>query len=59
MIRRRSDGRWGAPVALPGGRHKSFYGKTRAEVRQKLVVALKARQEGLPVATSDRLTLGD
>lgn len=49
-IYRRPDGRWTAAVDLgwQGGkrRRKFLYGKTRAEVAQKLAVALKAHREG-------------
>jgi integrase len=49
-IYRRSDGRWAAMVDLgwhAGKRRRKFlYGQTRAEVANKLAVALKARQEG-------------
>lgn len=58
LIRHRPDGRWESRITLPDGRLKSFYGKTRADVQQKLVVALKAQQDGLPVATNDRVTVG-
>jgi len=36
-------------VSLGNRRRKSFYGRTRAEVARKLTVALKARQDGLPI----------
>jgi integrase len=49
-IYRRPDGRWTATIDLgwQGGkrRRKFLYGKTRAEVAQKLAVALKAYREG-------------
>ena len=51
-IYRARDGRWVAAMDLgyvEGKRkRKPIYGKTRAEVAQKLTVALKARQDGLP-----------
>src|SRR5437879_12755565 len=56
-IYKRQDGRWVASVTLPGGKRKSFYGKTRQEVAQKLTVGLKARQDGLPLP-SDQLKVG-
>jgi integrase len=55
-IYKRQDGRWVAAVVLPGGKRKSLYGKTRQEVAQKLTVALKTVQDGLPIA-SDQLTV--
>ncbi len=43
-IYQRSDGRWVGQVALPGDsratrKRKTVYGRTRADVRQKVVVA--------------------
>ena len=52
----RKDGRWAAALTIGGGRRKTFYGRTRREVADKLTVALKAREDGLP-ATNDRLTV--
>lgn len=57
-IRKRQDGRWEATISLEGRRRKSFYARTRQEVQQKLNTALKAHQDGLNVATNDRLTVG-
>ena len=48
-IYKRIDGRWCASVSVDGGHRKYFYGKTRHEVGRKLTVALKARQDGLPI----------
>ena len=49
-IYRRPDGRWTATIDLgwQGGRRrrKFLYGKTRAEVAQKLAIALKAHRDG-------------
>ncbi len=56
-IRRRQDGRWEAAITLEGRRRKSLYGKTRLEAQQKMVAALKARQDGLPIGTNDRQTV--
>jgi integrase len=53
----RKDGRWVAAVMLPDGRRKSYYGKTRDEVAQKLTRGLKTIQDGLPVP-SDQLRVG-
>ncbi len=55
-IYRRQDGRWTASVSVEGGQRKYYYGRTRQEVSRKLTVALRARQEGLPL-TSDRQTV--
>jgi hypothetical protein len=55
-IYKRQDGRWVASVTLPGGKRKSYYGKTREEVGRKLTVGLKAVQNGVPVPR-ERLTV--
>jgi len=57
-IYRRKDGRWAASLRLPGGRRKTFYGRTRQEVTAKLHQALRAREEGLPLERG-RTTVGD
>lgn len=54
-IVQRSDGRWAAVVNLGTGpdgkrKRKSFYGKTRKEVAEKLKIALRDQQLGLPIA---------
>ena len=60
-IYQRKDGRWAASADLgyAGGRRrrKAFYGRTRKEVADKLVTALRARQQGLPIL-SERQTTG-
>lgn len=60
-IYKRADGRWAAVVDLgwqDGKRkRKTFYAKTRGEVREQLTKALSDHQKALPV-TSDRLTTG-
>jgi integrase len=52
-VRRRPDGRWEGRVTIAseGGqqRRKSYFGKTRAEVANKLAAALKGLQDGLPL----------
>ncbi len=45
-IFKRSDGRWAASISLGQGRRDSFYGKTREEVRRRLVEALHATEHG-------------
>lgn len=56
-IRHRSDGRWSATVSLgwgvsrnggPRRRRKTFYGRTRDEVRRQLQVALSSIDNGRP-----------
>jgi integrase len=49
-IYQRSDGRWTAVISLDNGKRKSFYSKTRKEVQDKLVIALRDQQQGLPMA---------
>ncbi len=56
-IYRRRDGRWAASVSLPGGKRKTFYGRTRQEVQRKLHDALRARDQGLPQPPG-RLSIG-
>jgi integrase len=48
---------WRATVQLGGGKRRYLSGKTRQDVAQKLTVALREVQQGLP-APSQRLTLG-
>ena len=60
-IYRRKDGRWAGAVSI-GYRNgkrwrKTYYGKTRKEVQEKLAEALNAVQKGLPVAP-ERQTVG-
>ena len=55
-ITRRRDGRWEARLTLPGDRRRSFYGRTRKEVAQKLQRSQKAISEGLPLP-QERVTL--
>ena len=49
-ITKRKDGRWMARMSLPDMGRKSFYGKTRQEVAQKLHQAQRTLADGLPVA---------
>lgn len=46
-IKRRADGLWEARVSLPAGKRRSFYGKTRREVQDKLRAALHDLDAGL------------
>jgi len=43
-IYQRSDGRWAASITLGGRKRKTFYGKTRREVQEKLRVALNEQK---------------
>lgn len=60
-IRERKDGRWEARVILtrPDGRRarRSLLGRTRGEVRDKLMAALRAEASGLPLP-AERMTVG-
>ena len=60
-IYKRDDGRWASTVSLgwEGGKRKrkTFYGRTRREVQEKLVKAQHALQQGLTV-TSEKQTVG-
>jgi len=44
-IYKRKDGRWTASISLGEGKRKSFYGKTRREVKEKLDAALLDQQK--------------
>lgn len=61
-IFQRQDGRWSGALDLgweQGRRHrKSFYGATRAEVREKLTRALSEVQRGGAVDLDGRVTVG-
>lgn len=58
-IYQRSDGRWtGALVTWEGGvrKRRAFYGRTRAEAREKLLKAQRTIEDGLPLP-SEQLTV--
>ncbi|MCB9175986.1 MAG: site-specific integrase [Caldilineae bacterium] len=48
-IRHRADGRWEARVTI-GGRQRSIYAKTRAEVARKMRQAIQQVESGIPLA---------
>lgn len=58
IYQRASDGKWVGAVHLgwdeTGRRRKVVYGKTRAEVSQKITRILHDHQKGLPVQTADK-----
>ena len=62
IYRRESDGRWCAVVDLgwvEGKRkRRTIYGRTRKEVAEKLKVALREQQQGLPVAVERHTVAG-
>ena len=45
-ITQRKDGRWQAQISIGGGERKTYYGKTKAEVREKLRVAINEQKAG-------------
>ena len=56
-ITKRTDGRWEARISLPDGKRKSFYGKTRQEVTQRLVQVRHDLDKGVFVF-DERQTVG-
>jgi hypothetical protein len=56
-INKRADGRWEARLTLIDGKRKSYYGKTRKEVADKLRQALQDQAEGLPIV-AEKITIG-
>ena len=60
-ITRRKDGRWEARHYVPtvnGTKRKTIYGKTQAEVRDKLTKALSDRIDGI-VYDDENVTVGE
>ncbi len=57
-IYHRQDGYWCAMLTLDDGRRKALYGHTEDEVRQKLIKALKEKQDGT-LLTEKAPTLSD
>ncbi len=56
-VRFRADGRWETQISLRGGKRKTFYGRTRKKMQDKLRAALWDVNAGLELGTS-RQTLG-
>jgi integrase len=56
-ISRRADGRWEARLTLDGGKRRSWYGTTRAEVAHKLAEAQRDKELGTLEAAPSRLTV--
>ena len=56
-IYQRKDGRWAASITVEGDKRKTFYGKTRKDVQEKLRVALNEQKQGI-LATGPRQTVG-
>ena len=57
-VYQRADGRWLAQVTLENGDRKSLYGKTRKEVKDKLIRLQRDIQRGLPVV-AEKQTLAE
>lgn len=55
-IYHRKDGRWAASITLEGRKRKTYYGKTRREVQEKLNAALHEQQRGM-LATGKQQTM--
>jgi integrase len=55
-IFQRKDGYWQAALTLPGGKRKTYYGKSRKEAQAKLFEGRKALQGNLPLS-GERQTL--
>jgi integrase len=55
-IYRRQDGRWAAAFSTGDGRCKTVYGRTRAEVANKLSEAQRAHHDGV-LPADGRLTV--
>ncbi len=55
-IYQRKDGRWTAALTLEDHRRKTFYGKTRKEVQDKLNAALHEQKQGM-LSTGPQQTL--
>ncbi|GCE04222.1 tyrosine-type recombinase/integrase [Dictyobacter aurantiacus] len=47
IYQRKSDGKWVGSISTDDGKRKVFYGKTKAEVREKLNEAVYAQQRGM------------
>jgi len=59
-VYRRQDGRWCASISIPDGRdgrlRKSFYGRTRAEVSERMTAALRELHRGVS-PKNERITV--
>ncbi len=52
----RKDGRWAASISQPGGKRRTFYGRTAAQAREKLAAAQQVVARGLPLP-SEQVTV--
>ena len=57
-IYRRQDGRWAAEITIEGRSRKTLYGRTREEVREKLLAAQHEKRQGV-LRTGPRQTVKD
>ncbi|MGH2481499.1 MAG: tyrosine-type recombinase/integrase, partial [Ktedonobacteraceae bacterium] len=48
------DGRWSAIISLENGKRKTFYGKTKKEVRDKLQAAFRQVEQQAFMGTSQQ-----
>ena len=53
---RRSDGRWGATVTLDDGGRKTYYGRSRQQVLDRIKEVARQRDQGLEVSSMVQLT---
>ncbi len=53
-ITQRKDGRWQAQISLEGGKRKTYYGKTKKEVREKLRLAINEQKKGTLVTAPNQ-----
>lgn len=58
-VSRRPNGTWEARLTLPDGRRVVRYAKTQAEAVRKLAALRRERDDGLPVVSSERRTVGE
>jgi len=53
-ISQRKDGRWQAQISIGDGKRKTFYGKTKKEVQEKLRVAINEQKQGKLALSSNQ-----
>jgi len=53
-ISQRKDGRWQAQISMEGGKRKTYYGKTKKEVQEKLRVAINDQKQGKLALSSNQ-----
>jgi len=55
-VYRRSDGRWGATLTRTDGKRQTVYAQSRRDVQDRLSVLIRARQDGLLIASPTQST---